>query len=72
MELKAGVRTDGTAYATYGLATKIGNALGVMALGAFGYVANAEQTVGALKGINIVVNLIPAICYIVAAGLCLL
>ncbi len=27
-ELKSGVRTDGTAYATYGLATKIGNAIG--------------------------------------------
>ncbi|MDO5517954.1 MAG: glycoside-pentoside-hexuronide (GPH):cation symporter, partial [Clostridium sp.] len=28
MELKSGIRTDGTAYATYGLATKVGNALG--------------------------------------------
>lgn len=76
MELETGVRTDGTAYATYGLATKIGNALGgalgVMALGAFGYVANAEQTAQALKGINIVVNLIPSICFAVAAALCLL
>lgn len=76
MELKTGVRTDGTAYATYGLATKIGNALGgslgVVALGAFGYVANAEQTVEAMKGINIVVNLIPGILFVVAVALCML
>ena len=76
MELKTGVRTDGTAYATYGLATKIGNALGgsigVLLLAAFGYVANAEQTASALKGINTVVNLIPAILFIVAALACLL
>lgn len=76
MELKSGIRTDGTAYATYGLATKIGNALGgsigVLLLSAFGYVANAEQTAAALKGINTVVNLIPAILFIAAALLCLL
>jgi len=76
MELESGIRTDGTAYATYGLATKLGNAiggsLGVLALGAFGYVANAEQTAEALKGINIVVNLIPAIIFFLGAAACLL
>ncbi len=76
MELKTGIRTDGTAYATYGLATKLGNALGgsigVLLLSAFGYVANAQQTATALKGINIVVNLIPALLFIGAALLCLL
>ncbi|HCW54228.1 MAG TPA: sugar (glycoside-pentoside-Hexuronide) transporter [Clostridium sp.] len=76
MELKCGVRTDGTAYATYGLATKLGNALGgsigVLLLSAFGYVANARQTAHALVGINIVVNLIPALLFIGAALLCLL
>ncbi len=76
MELKTGVRTDGTAYATYGLATKIGNALGgsvgVLLLAAFGYVANAEQTPEALAGINTVVNLIPAILFFVGAAACLL
>lgn len=74
MELKTGIRTDGTAYATYGLATKIGNAIGgaagVMLLSAFGYVANVEQTVSVLKGINILVNLIPAIIFFVAAVIC--
>jgi len=76
MELKTGIRTDGTAYATYGLATKLGNALGgsigILLLSAFGYVANTQQTAGALKGINIVVNLIPALLFIGAAILCLL
>lgn len=76
MELQSGVRTDGTAYATYGLATKIGNAVGaaagVMLLAAFGYVANAEQTPEALKGINTVVNLLPAILFFLASAACLL
>lgn len=76
MELKTGIRTDGTAYATYGLATKVGNAIGgsigVLLLAAFGYVANAEQTVEAMNGINIVVNLIPAVLFILGAAACLL
>lgn len=76
MEDKTGVRTDGTAYATYGLATKVGNAIGgaagVAIMAAFGYVANAEQTAAAQQGINITVNLIPAILYIIACLLCLM
>lgn len=76
MEQQSGVRTDGTAYATYGLATKIGNAVGaaagVMLLAAFGYVANAEQTPEALKGINTVVNLLPAILFFLSSAACLL
>ena len=76
MELKTGARTDGTAYATYGLATKIGNAIGgafgIMIMSAFGYVANAQQTEAAMKGINITVNLIPAIIFFAAAACCLL
>lgn len=75
-ELKTGVRTDGTAFATYGLASKAGNAIGgavgVLLLQAFGYVANQQQTPQALGGINIVVNLLPAICLFVGAALCLL
>lgn len=76
MELKTGIRTDGTAYATYGLATKLGNALGgsvgVLLLAAFGYVANTEQTQRAMNGINTVVNLIPAILFFLAAIACFL
>ena len=76
MDLKRGVRTDGTAYATYGLATKVGNALGgalgVLVMAAFGYVANAEQTAEALRGINMTVNLFPAILFLLASACCLL
>lgn len=76
MDWKTGVRTDGTAYATYGLATKFGNAfggsIGVLLLASFGYVANAQQTPEAMAGINTVVNLIPAIIFFLGAAACLL
>ncbi|MBR2782397.1 MAG: MFS transporter [Oscillospiraceae bacterium] len=76
MEEKTGVRTDGTAYATYGLATKIGNAVGgavgLPLMVAFGYVANQGQTPEALAGINKVVNLFPAILFILGGIACLL
>ncbi|MBO0452640.1 MFS transporter [Enterococcus sp. MJM16] len=73
-ELKTGIRTDGTAYATYGLATKLGNAIGasvgLIIMGYFGYQANAQQTPEALQGINLVTNLLPAFLFFAAAGLC--
>lgn len=75
-ELKSGVRTDGTAYATYGLATKIGNAIGaafgVMLLSYYGYQANMEQTLATKDGINTIVNLYPALLFFLAAAACLL
>ena len=70
-ESKTGVRTDGTAYATFGLSTKIGSAigssLGVLIISSFGYVANQQQTIEAQNGINFTVNLIPAILFILSA-----
>ena len=70
-EYKTGVRNDGIAYATYGLAQKLGNAVGasvgVLLLAAFGYVANAQQTLETLHGINMVVNLMPAIIFFLTA-----
>lgn len=70
---KTGLRMDGSYYAVYGLSTKFGNAIGsavgIMIMAAFGYVANAEQTPQALRGINITVNLLPAILLVVAAVL---
>lgn len=64
-EWKTGVRAEGTVYATTSLATKFATAfagsVGVIALAAFGYVPNAVQTEMAMKGINIVTNLVPAI-----------
>lgn len=59
---KIGVRSDGTSYATVSLSTKFGSAFGVsgalIIMGAMGYVANAQQTPQALGGINLTVNLL--------------
>jgi GPH family glycoside/pentoside/hexuronide:cation symporter/probable glucitol transport protein GutA len=61
---KDGVRSDGIAYAATSLATKFANAigasLGLIIMGAFGYVANAEQTAQSITGIKLVVNIMPA------------
>lgn len=70
-EYRGGARTDGSFYAMYGLSTKLGNALGsavgVLIIAAFGYVANQEQTAVTKAGINLTVNLLPAILLVVAA-----
>ena len=67
-EDKTGVRADGTSYATVSLSTKFGSAFGVsgalLIMGAFGYVANAQQTAQALSGINLTVNLIFGVMYL--------
>lgn len=74
-ELKSGVRTDGSSYAMFTLATKAGNAVGgavgVLLLGIFGYQANAQQTAEALQGINLTVNLLPAVLFFLGALTCL-
>lgn len=75
-EYETGVRSDGIAYATYGLAQKLGTAVGssggILVMAAFGYVANAEQTAAAKAGINFTVNLLPAILFFAAAVIALL
>lgn len=69
-DLRTNVRSDGVAYAFYGLATKVGNALGsavgVMLMAAFGYVSGAEITASAQQGINMATNLVPGICFVVS------
>lgn len=64
-EWKVGVRAEGTVYATVSLATKFATAFagsaGALALAAYGYVPNVAQTELAMKGINIVTNLVPAL-----------
>ena len=70
-EDRTGVRTDGTSYAFTSLATKIasavGGAVGIALLGAIGYVASAhQQTSEVLNGINLVVNIGPAIAVALA------
>jgi GPH family glycoside/pentoside/hexuronide:cation symporter/probable glucitol transport protein GutA len=66
MEDKTGIRADGTSYTAVSLGMKIGAAVGVsvglVIMAAFGYVANTDQTSSGIIGINIAVNLFPAIC----------
>ena len=68
-EDRHGVRADGVSYATVSLSTKFGSAFGVsgalLIMAAFGYVANAQQTAAAMNGINLTVNLIFGIMYLV-------
>lgn len=65
---KTGVRADGVSYATVSLSTKFGSAFGVsgalIIMGAVGYVANQQQTPEALVGINMTVNLIFGILFL--------
>lgn len=67
-EDRTGIRSDGTSYATVSLSTKFGSAFGVsgalLFMGKVGYVANAQQTAEALSGINLVVNLVFGIMYL--------
>ncbi len=60
-----GVRDDALAFSFQSLGVKVATAVtgsvGVLALAAVGYVANAQQTPQALTGINVIVNLAPAI-----------
>lgn len=68
-ELKTNIRTDGTAFAAYSLATKIGTALGgalgVGLIGLVGYVPNARQSLSTMHGINLIVNFIPGVMFVI-------
>ncbi|MCR5777605.1 MAG: glycoside-pentoside-hexuronide (GPH):cation symporter [Lachnospiraceae bacterium] len=68
MDLKTGVRTDGTAFSLNGLGSKIGtalgSALGVAVIGWFGYQAGGEITATVSTGINVAVNIIPAVIFL--------
>lgn len=67
-EDQTGIRSDGISYAAVSLSTKFGSAFGVsgalIIMGATGYIANQEQTATALSGINLTVNLIFGIMYL--------
>lgn len=69
-EAKTGIRADGTAYSVYSFGTKLSSALvgsvGVILLARVGYVANAVQTEQAMRGINMVVNILPGVCWLIA------
>ena len=67
---RTGARPDGTLIAMNSLAGKIGqaigSALGIAIIGWFGYVAGKDITSEVRNGIQIAVNLMPAIVYILA------
>lgn len=69
-DLKTEIRSDGVAYAFYGLATKVGGAfgasIGVILMAAFGYVAGGNITASAQHGINMAANLFPGICFVIS------
>lgn len=69
-EWKFGGRPDGTAFAVQVLGTKIASAvgasLGIFIIGLFGFVAGQPVTPEIARGINISVNLVPAVCFILA------
>lgn len=63
---KTGNREEGLTFSFLSLSAKFATAvtgtLGVLLLEATGYVPNAQQTVEAMNGINLLVNIIPAVC----------
>lgn len=67
---KYGVREEALASSLMSFGVKLSTAIvgsvGVLLLAATGYVANAEQTAGAITGINAIVNLLPAIITAIA------
>ena len=69
-EWKNGVRAEGSIYATLSLFTKLASAfvgaVSMIALGALGYVPNVEQAQAALRGINILCNLVPGLMFFTA------
>lgn len=70
IQIRSGVRADGTGYSIFSFATKLGNAfggsVGVILLSAAGYVANASQTVDVQNNMNGVINLGPMALYLLA------
>ena len=68
-DYKFGVRNEGLSSSLMSFAVKLASAitgsLSIWLLAATGYVAGAQQSASALTGINVIVNLIPAILQLV-------
>lgn len=68
--LRTGVRSDGTIGAAIGFSTKVANAIGgsigIVALGAVGFVANTEMPPEVLTRMNAVINFMPAAFFLLA------
>ena len=71
--LKTGVRSDGVIYSCISFSTKMGNALGgsvgILALGAVGFMANQSLPAETLTKMNGVINFGPAIFFLLSAVL---
>lgn len=69
--VRTGIRSDGVIYSCISFSTKLGNAIGgsigILALGAVGFVANTDMSAGVLTNMNAVINFGPAAFYILAA-----
>lgn len=75
--LKTGIRSDGVIASCVSFSTKLGNAIGgsigVLALGAVGYVANAENmSASVLTKMDSVINFGPAVFFVIGAIMFLL
>lgn len=68
--LRTGVRADGIVGSSVGFASGIANAiggsLGIALLGAVGYVAHSNMSSTVLNRMNAVINLGPAVCFLLA------
>lgn len=69
--LRTGVRSDGIIYSCISFSTKLGNAIGgsigILALGAVGFVANAELAPAVLTKMNAIINIGPAVIFGISA-----
>lgn len=68
--IRTGKRSDGVIGAAISFSTTIGNAIGgsigIVALGAVGFVANTEMSTSTLTNMNAVINFGPVICFLLA------
>lgn len=68
--LRTGKRSDGVIVTAISFSTKIANAIGgsigIVILGAVGFVANTDMTAATLTKMNAVINFGPAACFLVA------
>lgn len=68
--IRTGKRSDGMIVTVISFSTKIGNAIGgaigIVVLGAVGFVANSTMSAEILTKMNAVINFGPAICFLAA------
>lgn len=69
--IRTGIRSDGVIYSCISFSTKLGNAIGgsvgILALGAVGFIANSEMSAQVLTKMNAIINFGPALFFILSA-----